>query len=117
MADERIHKMSLGGVYPYYLAKVEKKGRTQAELDEVILWMTGFTAAELQANLDAKTPFGELFAAGKNLNPARSLVTGVICGVRIEEITDPVVREVRILDKLVDELAKGRPMAKILRQP
>lgn len=107
--------MVFAGVYPMYVQKVEKKGRTKDELDEVIRWLTGFSQAELDAQIAERTNFEQFFAQAPALNPNRSLITGTICGVRIEEIEDPLMKEVRYLDKLVDELAKGRPMAKILR--
>lgn len=109
--------MSVGAVYPHYVAKAEKKGRTAAEVDEILRWLTGYPAKALAAHLKKGTDFETFFAKAPKLNPARQLITGVICGVRIEEIEDPLMREVRYLDKLVDELAKGRPMDKILRQP
>ncbi|NHB78479.1 DUF2200 domain-containing protein [Rhodobacter calidifons] len=112
----RIHSMSLAKVYPLYLAKVARKGRTQAELDTVILWLTGHDAAGLAAVLERGDDFARFFAEAPALNPNRARVTGVICGVRIEEIAEPLMREIRILDKLVDELAKGRPLEKVLRQ-
>lgn len=115
MAKHRIYTISVASVYPHYIAKAEKKGRTQAEVDEIILWLTGYSAEQFAAHLDAKTNFEAFFAQAPRLNPARSLITGVICGVRIEEIEDPLMRELRYMDKLIDELAKGRPMAKILR--
>ena len=114
MTKQRIYTMRVGGVYPHYVAKAEKKGRTKAEVDEVIRWLTGYSQAELEARL-AGADFETFFAQAPRLNPARSAITGTICGVRIEEIEDPVMREVRYLDKLIDELAKGRPMEKILR--
>ena len=110
----RIFTTSVASVYPHYVAKVEKKGRTQAELHQVIAWLTGYDEAQLQAHLDAGTTFEDFFAAA-TLNPSASLITGTICGVRIQEIDDPLMRQIRYLDKLVDELAKGRPMAKVLR--
>lgn len=110
----RIFTTPFAAVYPLYVTKVERKGRTRAELDEAIAWLTGFDAAELQHHLDAETTFQEFFAAAR-LNPLADEVRGVICGVRIEEIDDPLMKEVRILDKLVDEIARGRPMAKVLR--
>jgi hypothetical protein len=110
----RIYTTPFSSVYPLYVTKVERKGRTRAELDEAITWLTGFDAAELQRHLDAETTFQDLFAAAR-LNPLADEVRGVICGVRIEEIEDPLMKEVRILDKLVDEIARGRPMAKVLR--
>jgi hypothetical protein len=115
MTKHRIYTMSVASVYPHYIAKAEKKGRTQAEVDEIFRWLTGYSDAQLQAYLETKTNFEDFFAQAPGLNPARSLITGVICGVRIEEIEDPLMREVRYLDKMIDELAKGRPMAKILR--
>ena len=108
--------MIFAAVYPMYLQKVEKKGRTQAELDHVIRWLTGYSQPQLESQIYARTNFEEFFAQAPALNPNRTLITGVICGVRIEEIEDPLMREVRYLDKIVDELAKGRPMEKILRQ-
>lgn len=116
MIKHRIYAMSVASVYPHYIAKAEKKGRTQAEVDEIFRWLTGYSDAQLHAHLEQKTNFEDFFAQAPQLNPARSLVTGVICGVRIEEIEDPLMREVRYLDKMIDELAKGRPMAKILRR-
>jgi hypothetical protein len=111
----RLYAMSFASVYVHYLAKVEKKGRTRAELDEVILWLTGYSAADFARALAEKHDFTRFFGDAPALNPARDQVRGVICGVRIEEISEPLMREIRILDKLVDELAKGRPMAKVLR--
>jgi len=115
MTKHRIYAMSVASVYPHYIAKAEKKGRTRAEVDEIVRWLTGYGQDQLDAHLERKTDFEDFFAQAPALNPARSLVTGVICGVRIEEIEDPLMREVRYLDKMIDELAKGRPMAKILR--
>lgn len=115
MEKHRIYAMSVASVYPHYVAKAEKKGRSRAEVDEILRWLTGYSAEQLAAQLEAKTNFEDFFAQAPALNPARSLVTGVICGVRIEEIEDPLMREIRYLDKMIDELAKGRPMAKILR--
>ncbi|HSU75381.1 MAG TPA: DUF2200 domain-containing protein [Terrabacter sp.] len=110
----RIFTMPFASVYPAYVAKVEKKGRTKAELDEVIEWLTGFDDAELQRHLEAGTTF-EQFFAGAELNSNVALITGKVCGVRVEEVEDPLMRKIRYLDKLVDELAKGRPMVKVLR--
>lgn len=110
----RIYRISFASVYPHYVTKAEKKGRTKAEVDEVIRWLTGFSQAELDAHLADKTDFETLFAAAK-LNPAREAITGVVCGVRVEEVAEPLMREIRYLDKLIDELAKGKAMAKILR--
>lgn len=104
-------------MYPHYLAKAEKKGRTKAEVDEIIGWLTGYTQGELEARLIDKTDFETFFAKAPRLNPARTLVKGVICGVRIEEIEEPTMREIRYLDKLIDELANGKTMEKILRKP
>lgn len=112
----RIYSVSVASVYPHYLAKAEKKGRTKAEVDEIICWLTGYSQQELQAQLANKTSFDEFFAQAPRMNPARSLVKGVICGVRVEEIEEPLMREIRYLDKLIDELARGKPMEKILRK-
>ena len=113
--NQRIYKMAVAAVYPMYVAKAEKKGRSKAEVDEVIRWLTGHTQKSLEAELEKRTSFEQFFTEAPKLNPARSLITGVICGVRLEEIEDPLMREIRYLDKLVDELARGRPMEKILR--
>jgi len=110
----RVFTISVASVYPHYVTKVEKKGRTRAELDEVICWLTGFDEAQLRAHLDAGTTFEEFFAAA-HLNPNASAITGTVCGVRVEAVEDPLMRKIRYLDKLVDELAKGRPMEKVLR--
>lgn len=115
MAAHRIFAMSFSKVYPLYLAKVERKGRTKDELDAVIFWMAGYGRDDLAAALKDERDFETFFAKAPALNPARSSITGVICGVRVEEIDDPLMREIRYLDKLVDELAKGRKMEKILR--
>nr|WP_183550814.1 DUF2200 domain-containing protein [Nocardioides albus] len=106
--------MPFGSVYPHYVTKVEKKGRTTAELRQVITWLTGFDDDAIAKHIEAGTSFEEFFAAA-DLNPAAELITGVVCGVRVQEIEDPVMRQVRYLDKLVDELAKGKAMEKILR--
>lgn len=111
----RIYKMSFASVYPHYVAKAEKKGRGQAEVDEIILWMTGYTEAGFKNVLEDKTNIEDFIEQAPKLNPKRTEVTGMICGVRIEEIEEPVMREVRRLDKMIDELARGRPMEKILR--
>lgn len=115
MTKHRIYAMSFASVYLLYIAKVERKGRTRDEVDEVIRWLTGFSQSEMEQHIAAKTTFEDFFAAAPRLNPARDLIKGVICGVRIEEIEEPLMREIRYMDKLVDEVAKGRPMAKILR--
>jgi hypothetical protein len=102
-------------VYPLYVAKAEKKGRTKSEIDEIIRWLTGYSQKELGAQLKKQTDFETFFAEAPRLNPSRALIKGVICGVRVEEIEEPTMQEIRYLDKLVDELAKGKAMAKILR--
>lgn len=114
--DERIAKMTFASVYPHYLAKVEKKGRTREDLHRVIEWLTGFDEKTLQKLIDEKVTFEEFFDRAK-LNPNAALITGVICGYRVEEIENPLTRKARYLDKLVDELAKGKKMEKILRTP
>lgn len=110
----RIYTTSFASVYPHYVAKAEKKGRTKAEVDQIIRWLTGFSQDELDAQLARKSDFETFFAEAK-LNPARAGITGVVCGVRVEEVAEPLMREIRYLDKLVDELAKGKAMEKILR--
>ena len=110
----RIFSTTVASVYPLYLAKVEKKGRTQDELDAVIRWLTGFDEAELEQHLAAGTTFADFFAVAR-LNPRAGLITGTICGVRVEDIEDPLMQQIRYLDKLVDELAKGRALRKVLR--
>ena len=114
MGKHRIFTTSVASVYPLYVAKAERKGRTKAEVDEVIRWLTGFSQAELEGQLAKGSDF-ETFFAEARLNPARGAITGVVCGVRVEEVAEPLMREIRYLDKLIDELAKGRPMEKILR--
>ena len=111
----RIYTTSVASVYPHYIAKAEKKGRTKAEVDEIILWLTGYSAEAFEALLADRTDFETFFAKAPKLNPARETITGVICGVRIEQIEDPLMREIRYLDKLIDELARGRQMQKIWR--
>lgn len=113
--NARVYAMAFASVYPLYIQKAEKKGRTKAEVDEVIRWLTGHTEASLDAAIADRTNFADFFAHAPALNPARSLITGVICGVRVEEIAEQPMREIRYLDKLVDELAKGKAMGKILR--
>lgn len=108
--------MSVASVYPYYIAKAEKKGRTKAEVDEIICWLTGYDQEGLEAQLEKQTDFETFFTKAPQLNPARRLVTGVICGIRVEDIEEPIMQEIRYLDKLVDELAKGKTMEKILRR-
>jgi hypothetical protein len=112
--QHRIFGKSVASVYPFYVEKVEKKGRTRAELDEVIEWLTGFDEAELRRHLESGTTFEEFFAQA-HINPNASLITGVICGVRVEQIDDPLMQKLRYLDKLVDELARGKAMEKVLR--
>ena len=115
MAKHRIYSTSFASVYPHYVAKAERKGRTKAELDEIISWLTGYDADGLERVLDDKTDFETFFAEAPRMNPARTHITGLICGVRVEEVEEPLMREIRYLDKLVDELAKGRKMEMILR--
>lgn len=114
-ANHRIYTMSFASVYPHYITKAEKKGRTKAEVDEIILWLTGYTQKKFESLLEKRVDM-ETFYTQAKLNPARTLITGMICGVRIENIGDTIMREIRYLDKLIDELAKGRPMEKILRK-
>lgn len=116
MNTTRIYAMSFASVYPLYVQKAEKKGRTQAEVDEIIMWLTGYTKVGLLKALTDRISFQDFFDRAPHMNPARSQVTGVICGVRIENIQDDLMREIRYLDKLIDELAKGRSMDKILRK-
>lgn len=115
MAKPRIFATPFASVYPHYVAKAQRKGRTQAEVDEIICWLTGYSHDELQAQIASHVDFEAFFAQAPRLNPAREQIKGVICGVRIEEIQDPLMREIRYMDKLIDELAKGKPMEKILR--
>ena len=115
MEKHRIYSMSFASVYPLYLAKGEKKGRAKAEVDEIICWLTGYGPTELEEKLDNETDFETFFSEAPQLNPARSLIKGVVCGVRVEDIQDPTMREIRYLAKLIDELAKGKKMAKTLR--
>lgn len=112
----RIYTMSFAGVYPHYIAKAEKKGRTRQEVDEVICWLTGYTARGLAKQIADKKNFEQFFDEAPKLNPNVGKITGTICGVRIEEIEDPLMKKARYMDKLVDELARGRPMEKILRK-
>ena len=113
--SHRIYAISVASVYPHYVAKVEKKGRTKAELNQIICWLTGYSQDELNAQLEKQTSFEAFFAEAPKMNPLRRLITGVICGVRVEDIQEPTMREIRYLDKLVDELARGKAMEKILR--
>jgi hypothetical protein len=113
--NERIFRMSVAKVYPLYVAKVERKGRKKSEVDAVICWLTGYTQRELEGQLKKEKDFETFFKEAPNLNPARSLIKGVVCGVRVEDIQDATMREIRYLDKLIDELAKGKAMEKVLR--
>ncbi len=117
MTKHRIYSMSFASVYPLYVAKAEKKGRSKAEVDEIIRWLTGYSQQGLEAELQKQTDFETFFAKAPGLNPSRRLITGIICGVRVEDIKEPTMQEIRYLDKLIDELAKGKAMEKILRKP
>jgi hypothetical protein len=112
----RIYTTTVASVYPFYVAKATKMGRTKAEVDQIICWLTGYSQADLEAELEKQTDFETFFAQAPHLNPERTLITGIVCGVRIEDIEEPTMREIRYLDKLIDELAKGRAMDKILRK-
>lgn len=114
--NERIYKMSVASVYPHYIAKAERKGRTKEEVDEIFRWLTGYSQEQLEEHLEKRTSFEAFFAEAPEMNPSRALIKGVICGVRVEEIEEPLMREIRYLDKLIDELAKGKAMEKILRK-
>jgi len=116
MINTRVYKMSFAGVYPLYVAKAEKKGRTKEEVDEIIFWLTGYNQQTFQEILENKTNFEDFFGQAPQLNPNVSKITGVICGYRVEDIEDPLMQKIRYLDKLVDELAKGKAMEKILRK-
>jgi hypothetical protein len=116
MPKHRIYTMSFARVYPEYVAKAEKKGRTKAEVDEIICWLTGYSQEALAAQLEKQTDLETFFAEAPHLNPSRALIKGVICGIRIEAIEEPLMREIRYLDKLIDELAKGKAMDKVLRK-
>jgi hypothetical protein len=111
----RIYTTSFASVYPHYVTKAEKKGRTKAEVDEIIRWLTGYTQKKLEAQIKKQTDFETFFAEAPKMNPSRTLIKGVVCGVRVEDIEEPTMREIRYLDKLIDELAKGKKMEKILR--
>ena len=115
MPGHRIYTTSVASVYPLYVAKAEKKGRTKAQVAEIVCWLTGHTPASLHAELDAGTDFETFFAQAPAPNPARAAIKGVVCGVRVEEVEEPTMREIRYLDKLIDELARGKAMEKILR--
>ena len=116
MAGHKIYSMRFGKVYPAYVAKAERKERTKAEVDEIICWLTGYEQAQLDALVEDETDFEAFFAGAPAMNPLRDKIKGVVCGVRVEEVEEDLMREIRYLDKLVDELAKGKTMAKILRQ-
>ena len=116
MTKPRIYSVSVASVYPLYIAKVEKKGRTKAEVDEILRWLTGHSQEALEEQLANNVDFETFFAKAPRMNPARSLITGVVCGVRVEAIDEPTMREIRYLDKMIEELAKGRPLQKILRE-
>lgn len=116
MTNDRIYTMSFARVYPLYVTKAEKKGRTKKEVDEIIRWLTGYSNEELESILEKRTDFETFFAKAPHLNPLRKLITGVICGVRVEDIKEPTMQKIRYLDKLIDELAKGKAMEKILRK-
>jgi hypothetical protein len=116
MAKHRIYTISFASVYPHYVAKAEKKGRSKEEVDQIIFWLTGYSPADLAAILSDKTDIETFIEKAPRLNPNRSLIKGLICGVRVEEIEEPTMREIRYLDKLIDELAKGKAMEKILRK-
>jgi len=115
MTKHRIYTISFASVYPHYVTKAEKKDRTKAEVDAIISWLTGYDQKTLDARIADKTDFETFFADAPKMNPQRTLITGTVCGVRVEDIEEPTMREIRYLDKLIDELAKGRPMEKILR--
>lgn len=115
MSAQRIFAMPFAKVYPMYIQKAEKKGRTKAEVDEIICWLTGYTQAGLQQAIDKQTDFENFFGKAPKLNPNCHLITGVVCGVRVEDVADPLMQKIRWLDKLIDELAKGKAMDKILR--
>lgn len=116
MNNTRVYKMSFATVYPLYIKKVERKGHTKAEVDTVIRWLTGYTQKQIESHLKKQTDFDTFFASAKKLNPSRKLITGVICGIRVENIKEPLMQEIRYLDKLVDEVANGKAMEKILRK-
>lgn len=116
MSKHRIYTTSFASVYPHYVAKAERKGRTKAEVDKIIRWLTGYTQKGLEAQLKKQTDFETFFADAPQMNPSRAMIKGVVCGVRVENVEEPTMREIRYLDKLIDELAKGKAMEKILRQ-
>jgi hypothetical protein len=114
-SNHRVYAMSFASIYVLYIAKAEKKGRTKAEVNKVLSWVTGYSSKELSAHIKNKTTFEEFFAAATNLNPDRKLITGVVCGIRVEEVTESLMQEIRYLDKVIDELAKGWSIEKIMR--
>lgn len=116
MAEHKIYKMSFSSVYPHYLEKAERKNRTKEEVDEIIRWLTGYSQEELKTQIDKAVNFEEFFDQAPAMNPARREVKGVICGVRVEEIEEPLMQEIRYMDKMIDELAKGKKMEKVLRR-
>ncbi|MFW2489708.1 DUF2200 domain-containing protein [Clostridium chromiireducens] len=116
MDKHKIYTMSVASVYPLYVKKAEKKGRTKTEVDEIIRWLTGYSQEEMEVQLEKQTDFETFFAEAPKMNPLRTLIKGVICGVRVEDIEEPTMQEIRYLDKLIDELAKGKAMDKILRK-
>lgn len=117
MAEHRVFGMEFGKVYPLYVQKAERKNRTKEEVDQIISWLTGYDHAGLQRQIDSHSDFATFFAQAPAMNPDRSLINGVVCGVRVENVEEPLMREIRYLDKLIDELAKGKAMEKILRRP
>ncbi|MGQ3100013.1 MAG: DUF2200 domain-containing protein [Sphingopyxis solisilvae] len=117
MAEHRIYGMSFASVYPHYVAKAERKGRTRDEVDAIIRWLTGYSQRELETRIAARVDFRAFFADAPTMNPARDQIKGVVCGIRVENIDEALMREIRYLDKLIDELAKGKAMEKILRAP
>jgi hypothetical protein len=117
MPNDRVFAMSFAGVYPHYVAKAEKKGRTKEEVDECIRWLTGYTKAGLAKQIEKRTSFREFFDKAPRLNPNAPLIKGTVCGIRVEDLEDPLMQKIRWLDKLVDELAKGKKMERILRKP
>ncbi len=116
MEKNRVYAMSFASVYPHYVAKAEKKGRTKSEVDEIIRWLTGYSQKDLETRIETRTDFETFFTKAPQLNPSRKLITGVVCGIRVEDIKEPLMQEIRYLDKLIDELAKGKAMEKILRK-
>ncbi|WP_423406656.1 DUF2200 domain-containing protein [Heyndrickxia sp. MSNUG] len=116
MSKHKIYTMSVASVYPHYVTKAERKGRTKTEVDEIIRWLTGYSQEELEVQLEKQTDFETFFAEAPQMNSSRTLIKGVVCGVRVEDIEEPTMKEIRYLDKLIDELAKGKGMEKILRK-